>query len=442
MRRSRMFGRTVAVLGTALVLGFVLLGVSAYGSGNSISGQSAAATCGTVSNFVNYVCGKPQQANASLAPVKIGWVNNQGGSIVSNGPEATAAAQLGVNWINKYADGIGGHPLQLDTCFVKNAEEEGLACAQKFLADPKVDVISYGSVTIGASTINSTIAGKKPIIEGFAQNPSDVTNPGTYILFVGAPIDFYAWGSVGRDILHAKSAAVLYAQGSGFEADAQAVLTGLQTVGIKTKLVGYNVNTADLTGALTAAGAQSAGMIAPIGGTPANCVSIAKGLATLGVSPSKVVANFSCALDSEKSAYGGDIPKWLFGEAQSGDALTSDPVGVQYRKALAAFGATSNVPDVWYSGMFGSILTIAQFMNRVGFSKLSPAALVAQVKVFRGPLLLGQPKVQCGKFPAYPANCGDGDHFFRYEGNNKFAAVSAWTYMPVAVAKKLHAKGV
>ena len=391
---------------------------------------------------MNYICGKAGAANPKLAPVKIGWVNNQDGSIVSNGPEATAAAQLAVDWINKFAGGIGGHPLDLDTCFVKNAEEEGLACAQQFLADPKVDVISYGSVTTGAATINSTVHAKKPIIEGFAQNPSDVTNPGTYVLFVAAPIDFYAWGSVARDILHAKTAAVLYAQGSGFQADAQAVLTGLQSVGVKTKLVGYNVTTSDLTGALTAAGAKTAGMIAPIGGTPANCISIKKGLDTLGVSASKVVANFSCALDSEKAGYGGDIPKWLFGEAQSGDALTNSTVGVQYRKALAAFKATSNVPDVWYSGMFGTIMTIAQFMNRIGYANLSPAALAAQVKKFRGPLLLGQPKVQCGKFPAYPANCGDGDHFFRYQGHDKFVPVSAWTYMPVEVAKKLHAKGV
>ena len=118
----------------------------------------------------------------------------------------------------------------------------------------------------------------------------------------------------------------------------------------------------------------------------------------------------------------------------------SSKVGVAYRKALAEFGATKDTPDVWYSGMFGSILTIAQFMNRVGYSKLSPATIEAQVKKFRGPLLLGQPKVQCGKFPAYPANCGDGDHFFRYEGNGKYVPVSPWTYMPLSVAKKLHAK--
>jgi branched-chain amino acid transport system substrate-binding protein len=430
-----------AVLAGVTALGLVVaFAMTAYGSSaGTAQHATTAAACGSESNFVNYICGKAGTANPKLSPAVIGWVNNQGGTVVSNGPEATAAAQLAVNWINKYADGIGGHPVQLDTCYVKNSEEEGLACADQFLADKSVDVISYGSVTVGANTINTTIAGKKPIIEGFAQNPSDVTNHGTYILFVGAPIDFYAWGTVGQQ-LHAKTAAVLYAQGSGFQADAEAVRQGLDAVGIKAKLVGYDVNSTDLLGALTAAGAQSAGIIAPIGGTPANCISIDKGLVSLGVAPGKVVANFSCALDSEKSGYGGDIPHWIFGEAQSGDALTNDTVGVQYRKALAEFGATSDTPDVWYSGMFGSILTIAQFMNKIGYSHLSPKAMVAQVKHFRGPLLLGEPVVHCGKYPTAPANCGDGDHFFKYEGNNKYVPVSKWTYTPLALQKQLHAK--
>jgi branched-chain amino acid transport system substrate-binding protein len=441
MSKIRRPARRVALAGvTALALA-VAFAMSAYGSpAGGARHATAAAACGSESNFVNYICGKARSANPKLSPAVIGWVNNQGGTVVSNGPEATAAAQLAVNWINKYGDGIDGHPLQLNTCFVKNSEEEGLACADQFLANKHVDAISYGSVTVGANTINTTVAGKKPIIEGFAQNPSDVTNSGTYILFVGAPIDFYAWGTVGQKILHAKTAAVLYAQGSGFQADAEAVRQGLEAVGIKAKLVGYDVNSTDLLGALTAAGAATAGLIAPIGGTPANCISIDKGLVSLGVDPGKVVANFSCALESEKAGYGGDIPKWIFGEAQSGDALTNDAVGVQYRRALAEFGATSDTPDVWYSGMFGSILTIAQFMNKIGYSHLSPQAMVAQVEHFKGPLLLGEPVVDCGKYPSAPANCGDGDHFFKYEGNNKYVPVSKWTYTPLALQKKLHAK--
>ena len=189
-------------------------------------------------------------------------------------------------------------------------------------------------------------------------------------------------------------------------------------------------------------GAMELDMVVNVGGTPSTCVAIHKGLQTLGISEDKVVGDFSCGLDSEKAAYGGDLPHWYFGEAPSGDALTDSQIGQQYRAALAAFGASKNVSDVWYSGMFGTIATIAQFMNKAGYDKVSPATLATEVKAFRGPLLLGEPKVFCGKYPSAPANCGGGDRFFKYEGNGVFSPVSIWTDVPLPLQKQLNAKGV
>ncbi len=398
--------------------------------------------CGDESNFVAYVCGKPGSADPGLPPVEIGWANDQGGSIISEGPEATAAAQLAVNWINKYADGIDGHPLKLVTCFIRNSESDGKACADEFLANPDIHVISYGATAVGAATIDAGIAGKIPIIEGFALNPSDVTNPNTYVLFTASPFDYYAWGTFAQQVLHAKSMAIVYPQGTGFQNSAEAAVVSARSLGIAAKSVGYNPSSTSLTGALVAAGAQTADMVVNVGGTPSTCVAIYKGLQALGINQDKVVGDFSCGLNSEKAAYGGDLPHWYFGEAQSGDALTNDPVGVQYRAALAAFGASSDVSDVWYSGMFGTMATIAQFMNKIGYDKISPATLAAQAKAFRGPLLLGEPHPYCGKYPSAPANCGGGDRFFKYEGNGVFQPVSAWTDVPLPLQKELHAKGV
>jgi branched-chain amino acid transport system substrate-binding protein len=404
--------------------------------------STAGETCGDESNFVAYVCGKPGTANPNLAPVEIGWANDQGGSIVSEGPEATAAAQLAVNWINKYADGIDGHPLKLVTCFIENSESEGKACANQFLADPNIHVISYGATATGAQTIDAGIAGKIPIIEGFALNPSDVTNPNTYVLFTASPFDYYAWGTFAQQVMHAKSMAIVYPQGTGFQNSAEAAVVSAKAVGISVKSVGYDPSSTSLTGALVAAGAQTADMVVNVGGTPSTCVAIDKGLQELGINQDKVVGDFSCALNTEKAAYGGDLPHWYYGEAQSGDALTNSAVGQQYRAALAAFGSSTDVSDVWYSGMFGTIATIAQFMNKIGYAKISPATLATQVKAFRGPLLLGEPTVYCGKYPSAPANCGGGDRFFKYEGNGVFSPVSVWTDVPLALQKQLHAKGV
>jgi branched-chain amino acid transport system substrate-binding protein len=389
---------------------------------------------------VDYICGKAGSANPKLAPALIGWSNDQGGTIVSIGPEATSAAQFAVNWINKYGGGIDGHPVKLAVCLIKNSEEEGLACGDEFLANKNIHVISYGATSTGGQTIDSTVAGKVPLVEGFATNQSDSTNKNSYILYTATPFGYYGFGTFAKQVLHAKTAAILYPQGTGFQENAAATQTSMQAEGITSKLVGYNVTTTNLEGALTAAGAQNAGVVALTGATPANCVALDKGLVTLGVSPDKVVSDFDCSVSSEKSSYGGDLPHWYFGEAQSGDSLTDDAVGAQYRKALAEFGDSADVSDVWYSGMFGTIMTIAQFMNRIGYTQLSNATIAAKAKAFKGPLLLGEPHPFCGKYPNAPALCGGGDHFFHYLGNGKFAAIGAWDDVPCDLQKRLHAK--
>jgi branched-chain amino acid transport system substrate-binding protein len=390
-----------------------------------------------IGNFVAYVHGKPGTANPKLAPVKIGWVNNQGGTIAPVGPESTAAAEFAVKWVNKYANGIDGHPLQLETCFVKNAEEEGLACAQQFLNDPDVSVISYGGVSVGADTINSTVHGKKPIIEGFSQSPGDVTSPGVYILFAAGNLSPYAWGSFSKRVLHAKTMAVLYPQIAGIDILAKGAKEGAEAEGIKVKLVGFSPTSTDLLGAFTAAGAGTADTVSMNAVSPDQCVAANRALVQLNVDPSKVTALFPCAAAALKKSYpGGDLPKWWYAQGQSGDSLLNTPAGIAYRKALSQFGLSRFRTDVWYSGMFGTILTLAQFMNKIGYDKITPQSMTAQVQHFKGPILLGEPRVQCGKYPAFPAACGEGIRFFLYKGSDTFEG-SPWNTTPLVLQKKI-----
>jgi branched-chain amino acid transport system substrate-binding protein len=231
--------------------------------------------------------------------------------------------------------------------------------------------------------------------------------------------------------------AVLYPQIPGIDILAKGAAAGAKAAGIKVKIVAYSPDTTDLLGAFTAAGAGTADTVSTNAVTPAQCVASAKALATLNVNPSKVTALFPCGGAALKPSFpGGDLPKYWYAEGQSGDALLNTPAGIAYRKALSEFGLLSNRPDVWYSGMFGSILTIAQFMNKIGYSKISPQTMTAQVQQFKGPVLLGEPKVDCGKYRAFPAACGEGIRFFLYQGNDKFRA-TPWNTTPLALQKKL-----
>ena len=89
-----------------------------------------------MTDFAGYVGGSGA-ADASLSPVKIGYFNQQGGAI-----EVTHTNIDGINaavkYVNEEAGGIGGHPLEVVTCYVANTEEEGQQCGQKFANDDSI----------------------------------------------------------------------------------------------------------------------------------------------------------------------------------------------------------------------------------------------------------------------------------------------------------------
>src|SRR5215831_12918339 len=125
------------------------------GNGNGPNGTPLTAVSGpgglgaqSVTDYLKYTGGKAGKADQSLPPVYVGWINQQGGQ-VEIGRFATNGAELAVKYINEELGGVGGHPVQLKTCFIASAEEEGTTCGQKLAADKNVSVIGMGGVAIG-----------------------------------------------------------------------------------------------------------------------------------------------------------------------------------------------------------------------------------------------------------------------------------------------------
>ena len=124
-----------------------------------------------MTNYVKYVGGKNGAANNKLAPVQIGFFNQQGGAIVI-GANATNGAQLAVNYANKHLGGVDGHPIKLVTCFIASAEEEGTTCGQKFLANKKHLGDRRGWCRRRRAVAVCDAGGTKPVIAGVAVTPS------------------------------------------------------------------------------------------------------------------------------------------------------------------------------------------------------------------------------------------------------------------------------
>jgi branched-chain amino acid transport system substrate-binding protein len=393
-------------------------------------------TQGAVTDYVAYTHGTAGPADSSLPPVKIGWVNNEGGQVLI-GPTATQGAELAIKYVNDNTGGVGGHPIELVKCAVKNTEEEGTTCGQQMVNTQGLDVVAVGGLAVGAASMEAVVTPKLPIVASIAVGPSDSTNANTYILGGTGQTVSWPWGTYAAQVSHAKTAAVVNPAGPGFDAPAAAQVEGLKAEGVKVTAVSFKPGS-DVVGALTAAGVANVDQIDP-NGDATSCIQIAKALDQLGVDPNKVVSSPLCLAPDVAKGLGGDFPKWNYAAAQ--DIYVSDhPATQAYKAALDKYGAGVNITDPWYAAAFSQILTIVGWMNTAGYDNLSPDAIAAQAKAWPGPLLIGQPNIQCGKYPTIPASCADQTIFFKYQGNGVFTDIKGWLSPPDSIQQKYEAK--
>jgi branched-chain amino acid transport system substrate-binding protein len=434
----------MAVFAAVLIaaLGIVAIGCgdddddgSAGGGGSNqstqASGDEAAKSGDTtvssgVTDYQKYVGGKAGAADKSLSPIVIGWVNQQGGP-TDVGPWATDGAQLAVKWLNEKAGGIGGHPVQLRTCFTSTSEEQGQTCGQKMVNDKDVHVIGVGAVAIGSQSLNATVGEQKPMVFGVSIGPGDIKNKNGYALFgngvsVSGPFATYA-----KEVLKAKTVAVVWPELPGINTASGAIIDGAEKLGLKVKRVSWNPNATDLVGPLTAAGAQTADVIIT-NPDPKGCVNLYKAIEQMGID-TPVLSEPLC-LNSQVAKALGDIPKWTYGIASSLAGDPSDPTAVVWDKLAKEIGDPEKSGEPWYVVGFHQMLTIFQWMNKIGPDNISEQTIAEQAKAFKGPQVWGAPQIECGKYPDMPSVCNDQTKFFNYEGKGKFVAAGGWQRSP------------
>ena len=278
---------------------------------------------GPVTNYVTYTGGHAGKANPRLSPVVIGAINTQGGQVLV-GPGWSNGVKTAVQYVNKYLGGVNGHPLVVSYCFTTSAEEEGTKCGQQFANDKRIKVVEFGAVAVGNQSFYAALGNNKPTVGGVELLPVDAQRKNGFALFGTNDSVLGPWGTLGKNVLHAKTAAVVYVQVPGIDYGAKVEQASLESAGIKTTLVGFPSTATDLTGPLTAAGAQNADMIVPQANA-AGCVNIAKALSQLGKSNTPVVSNPLCLDPAVPAGLGGDLPKWIYGIASSLGFDTTDP---------------------------------------------------------------------------------------------------------------------
>ena len=395
----------------------------------SPSGTTGGLGAQSVTNYLTYTGGKSGPANSSLAPVTIGFVNQQGGAEVI-GQHATDGTEMAIKYINAQLGGVDGHPIVLDTCFIASAEEEGTGCAQKFLANKNVHVVSMGAVVIGDQSFYATLGGALPVVGGVAPLGIDGAQKNTAVLFGDATSVLGPMGTYGKDVLHAKTAVILYPDTASATPGALATEAGLKAAGISVKMGPYPPNTTDLTGVLASTGAASANMVIPAVAAQ-DCVNLQKALTQQGITdPKKIIAAPLCLNGQVAAGLGGDFPKWTYLIASSLFGDTTDPGMIEYMKLAQTYSTPANAPDPWNIVDFGQTMTIDKILNQVGYANLTPAAILSAAKAFKGPQALGAPQLECGYDPSAPGVCNNRSQFFEYAGHNKWIKTAGWTQPP------------
>jgi len=389
---------------------------------SAAAAPSSTAAAGTsVTNYLSYVGGKAGPANSSLAPVTIGYVNEQGDANPP-GPLATVGAQMAVTYINDQLGGVDGHPLKLDTCFT-TTEQQGTSCADQLLA-AKVPMIATGGIAVGAQSLLATVNGQVPVIDGVAVTPYDAVSKNTFILFGDAthvlgPMGTYA------NMIGAKTATVVYPENPGIIPGAQAIQKGLQAAGVTVTMEGYPETATSLTQYLVAGHAQTAGMVVPYADA-ASCVNLAKALVALNITNPKKIVSAPLCLSGTVIQGLGDFPKWTYSIASSNYGDPTDAGMPAYEAVTKKYTTTGNAVDPWVIVNFGELLTVDKFLNEIGYAKISPTSIEAAAAAFKGPQALGAPALDCGQFASAPAVCNDRAQFFEYMGKNVFVKAAGW----------------
>jgi branched-chain amino acid transport system substrate-binding protein len=392
------------------------------------SGPAAASvTAKPITDYAAYLETTPGKADTSKAPIAVGFVNVQGGA--QSFPQATVGAQAAVKMINEEFGGIDGHPLKLVTCFVANAEEEGQRCGQQMANDDSVKVVNFGALIIGNQAFHATLRGRKPVIEGTSTAPIENTTPNTFVLLGDLPHIMSTYGPFAKQHLKASTAALAYPNAPGAIQQGLSIKTGLQKAGVKVKAVAYPLQTRDLVGAVTAAGAQTADVVVNSADVP-SCVGFAKALQQTGVKK-PVIAVPLCLDGSVAEGLGGDLPLgWYYGVAQTLPQDTGDPGVALYQRKLKQYGGGDAGSNIFASVTWMDMLATVKLMNRVGADKLTPETISTAAKAFKGPIVMGPPSINCGQFADAPNVCNDQGIFYQYKGKGRFELASGWLKSP------------
>jgi branched-chain amino acid transport system substrate-binding protein len=359
--------------------------------------------------------------------VTIGWVNEQGGPPSETFPQATLAAQATVKMINDELGGVHGHPVQLSTCFNAAVEAQGTTCGEQMLNNKSVEVIAEGIDAVGNASMYGVLNGAISTLIGVSADPADDTGKNAFELEGSGASATVAFGPfLRKQYPNAKTIAIAYQNLPGAAPISEAIRNSAQKSGFTVTMIPYSSTATDLIGPATEM--EQADIAIPDCGF-VDCPLMAKAISE--ISGTKPAISVPLWTDLPGTVYpGGDLPKWIAGEATANLAYTADPGVAAYFKAIEGNGLSfANAINPFAGVAFGNLLLAVKIMNEIPFASLSRTAITAKLKSYVGPIPLGPTQINCTGtlYPADTNSCSDYDQFFQYGGHGQWKELESWS---------------
>ena len=421
----------MAAAGAALIA-LVALGLAACGGGDSTGGDATSSasteavsgdsretgkiTPEDVKAALSYVGGTEEAADASLPPVKIGFVNNQGGAI--GFPDQEMAADAAVKLVNEKLGGVQGHPVELAKCFIK-AEEDGQKCASQLLNEG-VEVANWGITVFGEESFLKLVNGKFPVLMSTSAFP-----------FPNDQVFQYDGGSqaiinaiVNNTAQAGKKVAVIMGDNPPLRANAsEFVVPGLKAEGISVKpiFVSDTATTPEYVSALQSSGAADSDALLLMVSTAGNCLSVYTAMQQLGLEL-PVFSTPQCSSEPVPAETGGGPTGFTVSSGQD-IPLIDTPEQNTYNNTMEEYGYGEDANGGFTNRSFDDILTLVKIANEVGFDNLSAPELSKALKSFAGPAWGIPGELACGSDPSRPGLCG-------YSASNATYTGTEWEVLP------------
>ncbi|MGA4792015.1 ABC transporter substrate-binding protein [Nocardia sp. AB354] len=325
--------RTLAGFSALALIG--ALGASACSSDDT-SNNSAIAGASTTSLPDN---------PASGTPVKIGFVSTEGGAVVSI-PEMRQGAEAAVQYVNKNAGGLAGHPIDLVVCKQQEEPTSATKCANELVEQKVAAVLSPGT-SQGPAIVPIVAGAGIPYVTLNGVSQVELASPESSSLSAGLPGTITAMAQAAKK-QNMKTFTIFASDGGGIGAMINAMGAPIfQGAGVDLKVVPIALGVPDPTPLVTSglsAKPDGVSVIADAG----TCTSVYKAIQTADPNVQKVYIP-TCLDPSVTNIIGMDTVKGSIGITAT-DYLSDRPDSVLYRSVLQRYAKDLNVTGAASSG--------------------------------------------------------------------------------------------